>query len=324
MMKHICCILLLSILINGCREFNSDVYINPTDQPGVLELKSINNQFQHKIFSIAQIAPTALLAGSDSGRIFKISTSTGTFELTLPFKESGNIISLYVADSTNIVLLNSNSEVGISTDGGLSWKNWSGNLNGIIILTLYYQASTKYFYTGSSDGSIYHRSLADTSWSIITNLYSPVTSFTSTDSITLYAGTWSSGIFKINLETNQVEWINYGLLNPYIQTLHAGQNDKLFAGTYGNGVFCSSNNGVSWFNYSKILDTCIINNINATSNNNLIAATISRLYFFKNNSAFNSVGIFDSANILINTLFVDNNDLIYVGTNKGIFLSILR
>lgn len=324
MIKRICWILLLSIMLFGCRELESDALINSTDQIGILELKSINNRFHHQIFSIAQLTPTVLLAGGDTGRMFKISTSTENFESYSPLGEAGNIIALQAADSLKIVLLNSNSEIGFSTDGGFNWQNWTGNLDSIIILALYHQTSTKYFYIGTSNGLIYRRSFADTCWNQITNLYRPVTSFTSFDSMTLYAGTWSSGVFKINLQTYLGERISSGLLNPYIQSLHAGMNNKLFAGSYGGGVFCSSNMGISWYNYSKVFDTCNITGINTTSNNDLIASTTSKLYFIKNNSTMASVGIVDSTNILINALFIGNNDLIYVGTNEGIFHAIQR
>ena len=319
MIKYIFCILFLFILINGCREFDSDVRINQTDQSGVLELISINNQFRDEIFSIAQLTPTALLAGSDSGRIFKISPSTGTVELYSSYEGSGYIIAVQPADSSVVVLLNSNSEVGISKNGGLSWTNWSGNFGPKIILTLYYYFSTQYFYIGTTDGLIYKRSLADTNWSPVTNLYRPVTSFTSPDSISLYAGTWSSGIFKINLGTKLIEGVNSGLLNPYIQMLHAGRNNKLFAATYGSGVFCSSNNGISWSNYSNIIDTCKIIHISTNSNNDLIATTNAELYIIKNNPTLYSNGIFYSSDILINTLLVDINDNIYIGANNGVF-----
>ncbi|MBI5019926.1 MAG: hypothetical protein HZB59_00665 [Ignavibacteriales bacterium] len=319
MTTSICAVVLSTLLIISCREFDSEVRINTTDQPGIFELKSLNNHLHAEIFSIAQLTPTALIAGSDSGNIFKISASSGMIELYSSYGESYNIVSLHVGDSLNIVLLNSNSDIGKSTDGGLTWHPWSENLDGKIIITLYYQVSTNRFYIGSSDGSIYHRSFADTIWYPITNLHRSVTSFTSSDSTNLFAGTWSSGIFKINLQTNQIEGINSGLLNPYIKTLHTCKNNKIFAGTYGDGIFYSSNNGIFWFNYSKILDTAIINNLDATSNYDLIATTNSALYIIKNNSSSHSIGIFDSTNILINTLIVDINDRIYIGTNDGIY-----
>ena len=104
---------------------------------------------------------------------------------------------------------------------------------------------------------------------------------------TLYAGT-STGLFKS--EDGGFQWVALDIGTPVSVAAITHTGNRLFIGTSGQGIFCSSDNGSSWQAFSSGLSTyyrfcgyCITGFHSV--GNTLFSATGGGLYKLENNSA---------------------------------------
>ncbi len=128
-------------------------------------------------------------------------------------------------------------------------------------------------------------------------------------------------ILSVSLQTN-AQWVQYssGMGNKDVQSL-AYSGTKIFAGTYSNGVYLSTNNGTNWtqtsLNNRDIRALAIIGN-------NVIAGTMNYGIYFSTNNGAN----WTQSNLVtedVRTLAVSGNNVfagtdhtgVYISTNNG-------
>ena len=90
------------------------------------------------------------------------------------------------------------------------------------------------------------------------------------------------------LSTANAQWVHVGLENFYVEALVVSPNDAsgntLFAGTNGNGVFISTNNGIDWTQVNTGLNNIYVK-VLAISDTNIFAVTGIGIYRSTNNGA---------------------------------------
>ena len=126
------------------------------------------------------------------------------------------------------------------------------------------------------------------------------------------------------------QWVHVGLDNYYVEALVKSPNNAsdntLFAGTNGNGVFISTNNGIDWASVNTGLNNLYIKAL-AISDTNIFAGTVSGIYRSTNNgvrwilikTTDSAVECFAIASNEISgkNLFALTSQNIYRSTNNG-------
>jgi photosystem II stability/assembly factor-like uncharacterized protein len=132
----------------------------------------------------------------------------------------------------------------------------------------------------------------------------------------LFAGT-SSGVL-ISTD-NGSSWSNAGLMSYRVQCL-TECGGKLFAGTGNQGIFCTTDNGVSWTSVSTGQTNSDILCL-TTIGTNIIAGTYGGVFLSTNNGTnWNRTGPIYSAMSLLTSgtnLFVGTMSGVYLSTNNG-------
>ncbi len=106
--------------------------------------------------------------------------------------------------------------------------------------------------------------------------------------------------------------------DKYINCL-VSNGGNIFAGTWGSGVFVSSNNGANWSAANSGLSNLLVFSL-AASNNNIFAGTESKIYKSINNGGSWSLSANGMGNTGVNAIFFSGTDL-FAGTNNGIYMS---
>lgn len=199
-----------------------------------------------------------------------------------------------------------------SNDNGISWqsinagsKNYDVKAqNGVI-----YLADDNGIYTSENNG---------VTWTI--NDYTRIPYNFSYSGNSLIAITWGANVFILNEQTKT--WTSKYLPYYVYTSTAAVYNNKIYVGTWGNGLYVSSNNGDSWQKISSSLF--------ANGNISQIAVVGNIIYLCSD-----GLGVFSSGdegltwtkvstgldNLNFTTMHGYDNK-IFVGTNTGIYTSI--
>lgn len=124
----------------------------------------------------------------------------------------------------------------------------------------------------------------------------------------------------VNVEICHAQWIPIN--DPFGSTITcmAVDGSNLFAGTDGEGVLLSSDNGVNWTSSSAGLPDYPIAAL-AANGSNLFAGTAGDGVYLSSNYGASWIAVSDGlTNLSINTLAV-NDPLLFAGTGGGVFLS---
>jgi photosystem II stability/assembly factor-like uncharacterized protein len=167
-----------------------------------------------------------------------------------------------------------------STDDGGSWMLVrSGTTGGEHIDCLAFDSSNHILagsFAGDSSGQVYSSTDSGFGWSPVAPIGRSVYSLAVGVTNMLYAGTYDApsndgGIFR---STNHgADWSQVGLQNMSVSSiLIAGT--RIFAGTYGNGIYQSSTGGSSWDSASSGLNNLNVRILLIAPNRFLFAGTI--------------------------------------------------
>ncbi|MFH0988818.1 MAG: T9SS type A sorting domain-containing protein [bacterium] len=124
-------------------------------------------------------------------------------------------------------------------------------------------------------------------------------------------------IFPLNLLHSQ--WIQTGLTNKSVQAF-AVSGTNLFSGTWGDGIFLSTNNGTNWTQINTGLTNAYVNTL-AVSGTNLFAGTSGGVFLSTNNGTSWTPANSGLTNVYVRALAVSSTNL-FAGTDgSGVFLS---
>jgi photosystem II stability/assembly factor-like uncharacterized protein len=219
-------------------------------------------------------------------------------------------ISSIVFTENKMFIGTNGSGVFLSTNDGTSWVPVNTGLTNkyISFLTI----SSSVLFTGTYSG-IFRSTDNGSNWFPANGIFNTIAS----NGTSLLAGN-AEGIFISN--DNGLSWLksNSGLSFPDINSL-AFIDNKIFAGTYNQGLFLSSNKGAEW-NYlglikdnvcgSAVIDKNLF--IGTSGKGILLSTDLGSTWGYSNNGLTNAgdlhVFIFDGTNF-------------YAGSNSGVFLS---
>jgi len=188
---------------------------------------------------------TLLFAGTGHGGVFRASVNGGSWATV-----NAGLINTTVMTTASMgtTLLAGLYRLGLfrSTDAGSTWLSVGEPLSNVSIHTL--TVRNGFFIAGSDDG-VFFSSDSGLSWTAVnsglpSSGHGFVTSFTATGN-TLFAAS-TSEIYR--LEDGDTVWTrsDSGISGMYAVTTLAVSGDILFAGSGGDGVFISTDNGRNW------------------------------------------------------------------------------
>jgi photosystem II stability/assembly factor-like uncharacterized protein len=159
------------------------------------------------------------------------------------------------------------------------------------------------------DGGLYYKMLnGGNTGSALQTLN--VSSLARTSNGDLYAGT-NAGIYK---SADGINWSFSGISASTIRCLAVVDNN-VYAGTSGQGIFRSTNNGSTWSSFG--LATYAVRSISSHPNGNLFASTYGGVHKY-NGTQWIAAGLETHD---VPDLSIDNNGVIYAATWEGVYRS---
>lgn len=186
-----------------------------------------------------------LYAGSESGRLYRTVTD-GSDWTPVPLPWSGGAITAVVVDPLRRIFV-ANDVHGIceSIDGGASWARINAGLEDTAIYALAYLPGGV-LAAGSARGDLSVIGGTSSTWVRVSSLARPVSSILALSSQEVFVAAWGTGIYRFRNSWSEVAEADAGLLDPYVNVLHAGAGGYLYAGTRSTGVFRSNPDEVFW------------------------------------------------------------------------------
>ncbi len=227
--------------------------------------------------------PTGVINGQV---IVKSMVGSGQFNNTLfqghlPFElKITNVASISACSTTDPVTTNNSASVVITitntttggntggTGSGNNWQNVSSFTQGEIVYSMIYDNAGNIF-AGTMGGKIYKSTNAGTSWSIInTDMNVSFIWSLNISNGTVFAAT-EKGLYKYT----GFSWVAAGLTGKDVHAI-ASYNGTLYAGTWGFGVFVSTNNGSTWSELNNGLGAFLtIQSLTIASNGTVFVGT---------------------------------------------------
>ena len=162
----------------------------------------------------------------------------------------------------------------------------NGTVSGLrssTVLALFFDEQEELLYAGTQDEGIHRSDDCGELWEQVSNLslqdgYRVIQALLYDDQTgRLYGGTYGFGvIMSDDLGDIVLDWtsLNHGLTNPWVYSLaldRVNSMNYLYSGTWGDGVFRSTNGGETWL-YSGLADR-IVYDMDANDDHILFAAT---------------------------------------------------
>lgn len=225
---------------------------------------------------------------------------------------SSRTVKAFSSIGNNIFAGTTSNGVYKSTNNGLNWTSASSGLTNQNILSL--TANSNILYTGTSGGGIFQSTNNGDYWIAVSNglgsntVYSLLSKGTS-----VFAGTLSGVYVTTN---NGGIWTTSGLSYYNVRTLYLNNSD-IFAGTYGSGVYLSTDNGMNWESRNNGLGSMNVYSI-VVNGSNLYAGTSVGVYLSTNYGLNWTSGWL--TNQTIYSLAVNSNR-IFAGSNSGSLVS---
>lgn len=160
------------------------------------------------------------------------------------------------------------SSIYRSVDNGATWSNPSNPLSGVSCIT---QSNTTLFLSLISGGGFFKSTDEGNTWIPTTSSFSNLAiSSIACGTIGVFVST-NNGIYKSTDGGNN--WIHAGFTNTFVNHI-AILKDKIFAATYTDGLFVSSNSGLNWTQCSGGIFGASIDCIALVGNNVLVSTEI--------------------------------------------------
>lgn len=217
---------------------------------------AINNGITTMAINAVAISGTTLYAGTQSnsgnGGIF-VSTNNGVNWTLVNNGLPSNVYVLSIAVSGSTVYIGTGDGVFMSTNNGVSWMAMNNGLSNLYVNSLAVNGST--IYAGTNVG-VFQSLNTGSSWSLV-HSSGLVTSIIINGS-SVYSGWGATGGLSggVDMSTNSGSSWSAAYSGAAVWAV-SSNSGVLFAGTNGDGVYSSTNNGANWTQTSVG-----INNIN--------------------------------------------------------------
>jgi photosystem II stability/assembly factor-like uncharacterized protein len=275
----------------------------------------INNGLTNNIVKVLKVSGTNIFAGTIGGGIFR-STNNGINWTQLNIGSPGTTVLSLAAFDSNLFAGIYGYGIFLSTDEGESWTSINSQVTDYSIVSALAISGSSIFagtQTGVFRSSDYGESWTESGLSGIS-----IISFAVSDSI-IIAGTEFAGLFRSN--DHGITWVNNDFLNSNFVYALTVSGINIYAGTYGGGVFLSTNDGKNWKQINKgLTNTCIFSL--AASGSNIFAGTYYDGLFISTDSGSNwtqsNNGLTSS---MVNSMIVSGNNLFAGTKGEGVFRS---
>ncbi len=265
----------------------------------------------------------AVYAGSFGHGIFKTTDRGATWTPVGSGVNDPFILSLTVATDGAVYAGTLRGGVFRTRDEGSSWQAINRGLKRLEVKAL--MAAGDELYAGTGDG-VYRLDEAGNRWSVVTIGLEDVLVHALARSAdgTLYAGTSGKGVLHFKRQTSG--WIrgkkglkdHEGMTENFVRVVALDHEQNIYAGTFGGGVFRSTDGGMTWRSISRALPNDSIRGI-VLIDQGLIVAT--------GNGIFKTVdkgkqwvslnkGLTTRA---IQVLIESGDGGLYAGTSSGVF-----
>lgn len=211
-----------------------------------------------------------------------------------------------------------NPNNGNTIPSGAEWQQVSSFATNEIVWTLTFDMEGNLL-AGTWGGKIYTSTNNGVNWTIINEgMNASYIWSIAVDSLNNYYAATNIGVFK---STNGTSWVNVGLANYDVRAFAIDRNKNLYAGTWGAGIFKSTDNGANWVESNQGLNSLAVHALVVNSANDIFVGTfgggISKS--FDGASNWNAIdGTYD----FIWSLGVNSNDMLFAGTySNGLYTS---
>jgi photosystem II stability/assembly factor-like uncharacterized protein len=199
--------------------------------------------------------------------LFGVANVQGQWSMTRGPGYSGNsqtppTLTPIVAIGSNFYCGSSTGGVYVSTDTGMNWSSVNSGLTNLNVTSLGVCGYYLFAGTGESgaNGSLFRSTDGGSSWNGVldvfsTNFYSATSSIVASGT-NIFAANDTFGIFRSTDSGATWHDASTGLSNSHVLVL-AANDDLIYAGTRGGGVFLSTNNGDIWIQVDSVLPTQI-------------------------------------------------------------------
>ncbi len=278
---------------------------------------SKNNGIPDKCINCLAISDSNIVVGTDN-KLF-ISTDMGDNWKSINDGLKGfNILSIAIKGDT-IYAGTDHDGLYISTNKGLEWNHSIEGFDHDFPIESITIVGTKIYINNA--GNLYLSTNNGLNWSKM-NVEGYVKSILFNDGI-FYVGTLN-GIYKSNDFGISWKAIYNGLSNLKVRSLYKNK-DNLIVGTYGNGLFSSTNNGDSWAEIKEGINANYIYSSFASNGNDVFVGTDGEgiLYSSNNGNSWNlaNKGLkgFNINSIFTNGkyMFASSSDQIYRSYDNG-------
>lgn len=265
------------------------------------------------ISSILITAEDAIYVGSSSG-IFCSSNQGNQWNQLLP----ANYYSSYslLAINTNGYLFTGGYDIGIysSSDLGKTWQKASYYSASAMVADQnnnIYAGTSKYGIIVSQDNGNSWRHLGlDSIW---------IESATITPNGTIFWGTNENGIYSQSPNGTIKQVCNI----QEVISLACNSTGVLFAGTYGRGIFRSTDQGKTWINMDNNSPALYIFSLLVDKADNIYASTYNYGVIYSSNDGANWDQLISGLDAIeCYSLAISPKGRLYVGTNRGLFRSV--
>jgi photosystem II stability/assembly factor-like uncharacterized protein len=268
------------------------------------------------VLTIAINEQDEIFAGTHSNGIFRSTDNGNTWIQANNGLKEFHIECLAINSESDIFAGSYLGAVFYSSDNGLNWTDVKISVSSAIVYSLYVNSDDEIFAGTFRDG-IYRSSDKGNTWTYSGLSTLSVYTITMNSNGDIFAGT----VDEILKSTDDCEnWINICKTYARVFALKIDTSDVLFAGTFGNGIYRSTDKGESWRKKTSGLENSDVNSIDMNSRGHLFVGTSDGLFYTTNDG---NNWLDPSNGLLQNNCYVaiNSEDVIFAGGGAGLYRS---
>ncbi len=217
-----------------------------------------------------------------------------------------------------IVNYATNPNNGNTPPSGATWQQVTSFASNEIIWTLTFDMQGNLL-AGTWGGKIYRSNDAGTNWTRINETMNVAYIWgIGVDSLNNYYAATNSGLYK---SANGTDWTVIGLAGQDVRAFAIDRNKNLYAGTWGLGIFKSTDNGTTWVESNNGLNSLAVHALTVNSANDIFVGTFGGGISKTHDGAANWLPI-NGTYSYIWALGVNSDDMLFAGTySNGLYTS---
>lgn len=173
-------------------------------------------------------------------------------------------------------------------------------------------------FMATRSGNVYRSTDHGTTWTSVTGFTPPISFLTADVRGTVFAGT-NDGVFES--KDGGSAWIRFGLKNKTVNSIVEGSIDCVLAGTLGEGVYRTKDDGRTWQQTNAGLTSTFVTSFCPDRMGNVFAGTWES-GLAKTTDRGASWALADMPEVRVNHLAISTTGSVFAGTSSGIYRSL--